>query len=266
MIARISARAGVSGLLCVFALGALTLPAGALASHGHKGAKAHRAKAKKKASKGTSVTVKCASVGVTCKGKPGPTGPQGLQGPAGPAGAPGAPGVNGASVAARSRNTGPIAAISGEASPQRKSECEVEAVLLCAAKVPLSPGSWTEGALEDDQLIGSITVAFPSELACGYEESSKLEPDRLTAYVEVDKVIVGLAVPEGSTSPVTVTRPIILELGILGADEEEEIGPSFFLGDGSSQVHTIGAQVGDECKNSSHAVVTSLAVDVLGTT
>jgi hypothetical protein len=270
MFARLASTACMSAAVCALGAAALMSPVGALASHGHSGAKAHRAKSKRKAKghKGSSVTVKCASVTVTCKGTPGPAGPQG---PAGPAGAPGAAGINGANVVLRAREVG---AVSAELTEARKKECEAEKpeLPICGARVPLSQTSWTEGAGEDDQFIGSVTASIPSQAACKRENSKKeLESDELVVFVEVDNKLEALSEVSGEKSAKTLDVPIDFDFAVLIALEgggSPGVGTGFFLGNGTPQPHTLQVQAVDDCPDEAgvtHASISNLAIDVLGT-
>ena len=247
----LSPHRALGPLLGVALMGLTVGPALAQASGRHNGPVAHHAKRKKGKKGGTRVTVHCASVGVSCKGTPGPAGPQG------PAGAPGAPGANGSIVVLRARGGAtPLSAAPGSC-----------ASLFCGSNIPLNPDVWTQGANEDDQFVGTVTLQIPSEVACGIEESSKkLEPDRIIMTVLVDGKIEGLVELEGQTGESTVTTGVIFDLGIEGAQAAAEgIGPGFLLGGSTSQTHILTVQGADECVTASHATVSNLAIDVLGT-
>lgn len=269
MFTTVTARAGLGAAALALALAGLTLPASTLAAHGHSGSEAHRAKAKgkkKKGSKGVTVKVKCASVKVTCKGRPGPAGPQG---PAGPAGAPGAPGVNGSNVVLRSEQVSPVEAKRTEALID---QCEAQktAALACGVPVAMAPASWTEAANEDDQLVGDVTITIPSEASCKRENSKKEpEPDEAFVFVSTDDQVEGLAALRGASAQTTVTTPIAFDLAIfaLANVEGTRFGTGFFLGNGSSQLHNLSVGAWDECpETGAHATVSNATVDVLGTT
>jgi hypothetical protein len=248
----LSPRRVALGALLGLGLTSLTVaPALAQAADGSHGPVAHHARKKKGKKKGgPQVIVHCASVGVTCKGTPGPAGPQG------PAGTPGAAGVNGATVILRARG-------GGVQLPGKSSSC---GSLICGENIPLTPNIWTQGATEDNQFVGSATIQVPSETACGYEESSKLKPDQVILVAEIDGKIEGLTEIEGGSGETTVVAPIVFDLGIESLEGASEgIGPGFFLGSGASQTHVLTVLGEDACATAAHAKVTSLAIDVLGT-
>jgi hypothetical protein len=247
--------------LCLLALCALALPASAVAAGGHHAGSAHQAKAKGKGKKkkpkkkpARPVIVKCASVGVTCKGTPGATGPQG------PAGINGA---NGSAVVARIRSTGPIAA-GTETLPVG---CESFSCIE-GASIPLNPSTWTQGPTEDDQLIGSISIALPSKTACGApEDSSTKEPEAPLVFViaSVNGILQGVTGTTSETGGVTVT-PSIFGASIYRFEAEEEggseVGSGFLLGSGVSQAHAVTLKAFDNCKTT-HATINSVAIDVV---
>jgi hypothetical protein len=243
-------------VLCVFALCALTLPASAVAA-GHHDASAHKAKAKGKGKKkpkkksSTTVIVKCASVTVTCKGTPGATGPQG------PAGVNG---TNGSSVVLRARGAGSVAASKEEESPG----CE-SFTCIGGANVPVSPSTWTQGPTEDDQLIGSTTISLPSEAECAAEDTSTktLEDPESFVILTVNGNIEGFAIAGTGTNARTVNVSFSSAL-LIEIEEEEggEVGTGFFLGNGSSQAHTMVVKAIDNCK-ATQVTVSNVAIDVL---
>jgi hypothetical protein len=250
----LSSRRAVLGPLLGLALAGLSLtPALAQAAGPNHGPAAHQAKKKKGKKKGgQQVIVHCASVGVTCKGKPGPAGPQG------PAGTPGAPGANGANVVLRAR---------GGASTEVAAESTGCGEILCGGSIAVSPDSWVEGPEEDDQLVGSVTITIPSEAACGAEESGKLTADQVVLVAQVDGKVDGITEVEGNTAETTVSTEIVFDLGVEALEAAEEgFGTGFFLGNGSNQTHVLTVEGEDECKTAVHATVSNLAIDVLGTT
>jgi hypothetical protein len=250
----LSPRRAVLGPLLGLTLTGLALaPPIAQAAEHHHGPVAHHAKRKKGKKKGgTQVIVHCASVGVSCKGTPGPAGPQG------PAGTPGAPGANGANVVLRAR---------GLTSTEVSAESSGCGSIICGAGIAVSPDSWVEGPEEDDQLVGSATVTIPSEAACGAEESSKVVPDRVALIAEVDGKLEGITEVEGSTTETTVSAEIVFDLGVEALEAAQEgFGVGFFIGNGSNQTHVLTVQGEDDCKTAVHATVSNLAIDVLGTT
>jgi hypothetical protein len=251
----LSPRRLMLGSLLGLALAGVSLtPALAQAAHGTHGPLAHHAKAKKRKSKnkgGTQVIVHCASVGVTCKGTPGPTGPQG------PAGTPGAPGANGANVVLRAR---------GVAATEVSAESSGCGTIICGGSIAVSPDSWVEGPEEDDQLVGSVTITIPSETECGAEESSKLTPDQVILTAEVDGKLDGITEVEGSAAGTTVSTEVVFDLGVEALEAAQEgFGTGFFIGNGSSQTHVLTVEGEDQCKTAVHATVNNLAIDVLGT-
>ncbi len=250
----LSSRRAVLGPLLGFALAGLSLTPALAQAAGNHGPVAHHAKAKKRKNKkknGTQVIVHCASVGVSCKGKPGPTGPQG------PAGAPGAPGANGANVVLRAR---------GAASTPVPAESTSCGQIICGGSIAVSPNSWVEGPEEDNQLLGSVTITIPSEAACGAEESGKLTADQVVLAAQVDGKLEGITEVEGSTAETTLSTQIVFDLGVEALEAAEEgFGTGFFLGNGSSQTHVLTVQGEDDCKTAVHATVSNLAIDVLGT-
>jgi hypothetical protein len=247
--------------LCLLALCALALPASAVAAGGHHAGSAHKAKAKGKGKKkkpkkkpAAPVIVKCASVGVTCKGTPGATGPQG------PAGINGA---NGSAIVGRIRSTGPIAA-GTETLPVG---CESFSCIE-GANIPLNPSTWTQGPTEDDQLIGSISIFLPSKTACAApEDSSTKEPEAPLVFViaSVDGVLQGVTGTTSETGGVTLTSSIFGPSIFRFEAEEEggsEIGSGFLLGSGASQAHAVTVKAFDNCKTT-HATISKVAIDVL---
>jgi hypothetical protein len=251
----LSLRRALGPLLGVALLGLTVGPALAQAAGKHHEPLAHHSNKKKTKKKGgTQVIVHCASVGVSCKGRPGPAGPQG---PAGAPGAPGAPGANGAVVILRARG-------GGTQLPAMSSSC---GEIFCGGSIPLNPDIWTQGAGEDDQFIGTATVQIPSEEACGAEESSTKKPDRIILIASVDGKIEGLSELEGQTGATTVTADIAFDLGIEALEGASEgIGPGFLLGGEASQSHVVTVEGEDDCVTANHATVSSLSIDVLGTT
>jgi hypothetical protein len=247
----LSPRRAALGALLGLSLTSLALaPALAQARDGRHAPVAHHARKKGKKKGGPQVIVHCASIGVTCKGTPGPAGPQG------PAGTPGAPGVNGASVTLRARG-------GGVQLPGKSSSC---GSLICGESIPVTPNVWTQGASEDNQFVDTATIQIPSEVACGNEESSKLAPDEVILVVEIDGKIEGLTEVKGGSGESTVVAPIVFDLGIESLEGASEgIGPGFFLGSGTSQTHVMTVLGEDYCATAAHAKVTSLAIDVLGT-
>lgn len=249
--------------VCALALGMLILPASSALAAGHHRAHAQPAKTsgkgkkhKKKKKKSNAVIVKCASVTVVCKGKPGPQGP---------AGTPGANGTNGSAVVLRARGTGTVAA-----EPEKEVSKCTSSFFSCigGANVPISPSTWTEGPTEDDQMIGSVTLALPSEAECGaeVENEHKKELTRPGAFVlaSVGNAVEGLALAEGGKTAETVTAPLFgdsiltLELEFAGG----EAGDGSFIGNGSSQTHTITLKAVDNCPDT-QATVSNVAIDVL---
>lgn len=250
----LSPHRALGPLLAVALMGLIGGPALAQAAGGHHGPVAHHSTKKKNKKKGgAQVIVHCASVGVSCKGRPGPAGPQG---PAGTPGAPGTPGANGASIILRARG-------GGIQLPTESSSC---GEIFCGGNIPLNPDIWTQGAGEDDQFVGTATVQIPSEAACGYEESSTKKPDRIILIASVDGKIEGLSELEGQTGETTATADIAFDLGIEALEGASEgIGPGFLLGGEASQSHILTVEGEDACVTSSHATISSLAIDVLGT-
>jgi hypothetical protein len=251
-----SSRRAVLGPLLGLALAGLSLtPALAQATNGSHRPGAHQAKKKKKSKSkkkgGQQVIVHCASVGVTCKGTPGPTGPTG------PTGLQGTPGANGANVVLRAR---------GMASTEVSAESSSCGTIICGSSIPLSASSWIEGPEEDDQLVGSVTITLPGETACGAEEGGTLEDDKAILAAEVDGKLEGITEVGGSTAETTVSSEIVFDLGIEALEAAEEgFGTGFFMGSGTSQTHVLTVEAEDECKTAVHATVSNLAIDVLGT-
>jgi hypothetical protein len=254
-------RAALGSLLGLTLMGMAAGPTLAQATGTHTGPVANHAtsgKKGKKKGKGKGrpqVTVHCASVGVTCKGKPGPAGPAGPAGPTGPAGTPG---TNGA-IVLRARGAAAGVTLTGESG-----SC---VSLLCGESIPVSPDIWTEGPEEDDQFLGTFTVTIPSESVCDIENSSKvLEEDRVIVTVLIDGKLEGIAELEGETSEVTLNTSIIFNLGIEAEEAAAEgFGEGFFMGNGTNQAHVLSVQGEDECEGSVHAKVSNMAIDVLGT-
>lgn len=257
-------------VVCVLALGMLTLPASSAIAVGQHSASAHHATAKgkgkgkgkgkkhKKKKPATTVIVKCASVAVTCKGTPGPQGP---------AGTPGANGTNGSAIVLRARFSGAVAAVAEKTPPGCKSFSCIE-----GANVPISPSAWTEGPSEDDQMIGSVTLALPDKTECGVEtENSKhekeFEPAEAFVIVSVGNVVEGFTLAEGGEIPRTVTISLfgasllVFELEAI----ESEVGSGSFIGNGSSQTHTITVKAIDDCLTK-HTTVSNVAIDILAST
>lgn len=254
-------------LACGLALGMLVLPASSAVAAGHNGAHATGAKThskgkgkkhkKKKKSPPATVIVKCASVTVTCKGTPGPQGPAGANG------------TNGSSVVLRARSTGAVTIGPEKAPSGCKSFSCVE-----GANIPVNPSTWTEGPSEDDQMIGSATFVLPGAAECGVEEEREnpttkkmekyFEPAEMFTIVSVGNVIQGFALAEGGETPRTVTTSLfgasflVFELEAL----ESEVGSGSFIGNGSSQTHTITVKAIDDCLNK-HTTVNNVAIDVL---
>jgi hypothetical protein len=257
----LSPRRAVLGSLLGFALMGLTFgPALAQASHGHHRSVAHHAKKKKSKSKGgTKVTVRCASVGVSCKGRPGPAG---ATGPAGLNGAPGQNGLDGVRTVARITTTG-ATTTSPEAS------CSLIPVLTCPL-VPLNGASWTEGPSEDDQFYGQVTVSLPSQEGCGFKKPETTVA-RVEGIVEVDGKIEGITEVKGQEASATQqTIPIIFNLAFAtveesGSPESALLGTGFFMGNGASQPHTLSFFAIDNCVGGVHPVLNSAVIDVFGT-
>ncbi|HEY3829686.1 MAG TPA: hypothetical protein VGL57_10870 [Solirubrobacteraceae bacterium] len=247
----LSPRRALGPLLGVALLGLSVGPALAQGAGGRHEPVAHHAKKKKSKKKsGTQVTVRCASVAVTCKGTTGPQGPSGPIGPVGPAGAPGA------TVVLRARGTAATLA----AAPGSCGE------IFCGGSIAVTPDLWTEGAEEDDQLIGTLTATIPSTAECGYEESSTPHTDEVILTVLVDGKLDGIAELEGGSSESTVTAPIAFDLGIEAAEAAQEgFGTGFLMSNGTSQTHVLTVQGSDRCTTVHHATISSLAIDVLGT-
>jgi hypothetical protein len=258
MIARDFARVRMIAL-CVFALGMLAAPASAVAAGQHNaGAHAAKAKGKKKKPKKKSTTivlVKCASVTVTCKGTPGAAGPQG---------APGVNGANGSSIVLRARSAGSTTVGKIAAPPG----CDSFVTCFVGQSVPVSPSTWTEGPTEDDQLIGGpVTVALPSDAACGAEENAtKKEPETPEAdvLVSVDGLLEGVTEAKGGTAAVTKNVALGLNLSFFEIEGEgsSEYGSGAFVGNGASQSHTLVVSAFDNC-NDAHAAISNVAIDVL---
>ncbi|HEX4109140.1 MAG TPA: collagen-like protein [Solirubrobacteraceae bacterium] len=235
------------------------VPATALASshqHAHHATTSSKKKKKKSKSKKTKVVVHCASTKVTCKGKTGAQGPAGATGAQGNTGAAGAPGAN---IVLQSNLVGATAA-------GHPMTCPVSEDELCGAVAAMNPGSWTQGANEDDSFIGSATVNLPTQTVCGLTGS---DSPRGIVTVWVDGLLAGIAQAEATSAAASTTTVALAPAGIL-ASELGGVGvaPGFWMSTGSPQSHSLQLQISDNCTSVSAtggATLTSARVDVLGT-
>jgi hypothetical protein len=252
-------RAALGSLLGLASIG-LAGPALAQAAHTRHQAVAHHAKTKKKKKSkgGTRVTVHCASIGVTCKGRPGPAG---ATGPAGMNGAAGLNGLDGSRIIDRISTTGAT-----NSTPE--TSCTLTLLATCPA-VPISGGSWTEGPTEDNQFYGEVTMSLPDQEVCGYKKGESLPTAEV--IVEIDGKIEGLTELRGQETSSTVsTIPILFNLAYFdiesaGSAESALIGTGFFMGNGASQPHAVTLLALDDCKGGVRPVLNSAAIDVFGT-
>jgi hypothetical protein len=161
--------------------------------------------------------------GPGANGKDGPagrgkTGPKGDAGPAGPAGPPG-----GAYIGARAQFSGSVSAPHG-----------------ASTNVPLSGGSWTQGAGEVDLLAGSLTVTTPPTCTGSFGNA---------LVVTVDGKANTFAVPPQAPASSSVTVPLLV-----GTLTEP----------GSSAQHTVTASLGNSCtKDGEDFTVTQVKLNVL---
>ena len=249
-------RAALGSLLGVAAIGLGASPALAQSGHGHHPAIAHHAKKKKsKGSTGPKVTVHCASIGVSCKGTPGP---KGATGPAGTNGAAGLNGLDGARIVAR---------VSSAGASSTAPETSCTSIIICPL-VPLNGASWTEGPTEDDQFYGLMTVSLPSQEECGYKKGETTYAT-VISYVEVDGKIEGVAEIKGEENATQKTLPIFFNIGFIelessGSSETALFGTGFLMSNGASQPHTMTLLAVDNCKGGTHPVLNSVAIDVFG--
>jgi hypothetical protein len=125
------------------------------------------------------------------RGRPGPIGPTGDKGVLGP------PGPRGSSIVAHARSTGSATTPGDE---------------------PLTGNTWTQGANEDDLVVGTITYQSPPVCTTSSGQAE------LRVFAYVDGALAGtLAVGNLQTPGATVTFPTSLYLFAPGADQPNTV-------------------------------------------
>jgi hypothetical protein len=240
----------IVGLATTLALAALVVSFAALPASASTQKSAHRSATKKKKKK--TVLVKCAAVKV-CPSHPGKTGPQGPAGLNGLNGTNGTNGANGTAIVDRARTGGPLAT----------AECVSSGSNTCPNQGDaLHNATWTQGATEDDHLVGSVTVTYPSSMCT---DSGGSNGGDLEGEVLLDGQVSGIFGssifgPGGPSSNgnagSSLTMPVFFLGGLIGTGVSNDI-----LGSGTATPHTLTALVSDTCHNGPHFVVNSIAVD-----
>jgi hypothetical protein len=151
-------------------------------------------------------------------GLAGAAGTSGAPGPAGPAGADGS-----ASVVMKARDTGTVTAPDG-----------------ASTNVPLSGGTWTQGASDVNLITGSVQLGIPATCTGSFGNA-------LSIYV--DGVANTFALAPTAPASTTVTMPFLV---------------SELMEPGASTQHTITAKLGNSCtKSGEDYTVSNVKVDVV---
>lgn len=165
-------------------------------------------------------------------GAAGATGAQGASGPAGAPGTPGANGTAGTSVILRAREAPPGGGIQTTNTP---------------TAVPLTGNELTQVAGQDAFVYAAFTYTAPSFVACGGGSG------QMTVTPVIDGADAGtMTVPaDGATAK---TLPV----------SWAGTGGSYpILGVGTSQTHTVGLKLSDDCSGS-HFTISFLKFEVIG--
>jgi hypothetical protein len=169
-----------------------------------------------------SLTAANFKVGALPNGVNGVNGVNGGTGSSGPAGPPGANGN--ASIVARARDAGSVTAPSG-----------------ASTSVPLSGGTWTQGASDLDLITGSMQLGIPSSCTGSFGNA---------LVVSVDGVANTFASAPTSPASTSVTIPFVTS---------EVMEP------GTSTQHTITATLGNSCtKSGEDYTISNVKIDVVG--
>jgi hypothetical protein len=157
-------------------------------------------------------------------GASGPSGPAGAVGAAGAAGGAGPAGANGsASIVVKARDTGSVTAPHG-----------------ASTNVPLSGGSWTQGASDLNLITGSMRISIPSNCTGSFGNA---------LIVSVDGTPTTFASAPAAPASGTVTIPFVTS---------EVMEP------GASAQHTITATLGNSCtKSGEDYTVSNVKIDVV---
>jgi hypothetical protein len=161
---------------------------------------------------------------VAAKGMAGATGANGSAGPAGPIGPAGPAGKDGsASVALRALSTGSMTAPNG-----------------ASTNVPLSGGSWTQGANDLNLITGSMDVGIPASCTGSFGNS---------LVVSVDGVPNTFALAPTAPASSTVTVPFQV---------------SELMQPGASTQHTLTAALANSCQKAGEDfTVSNVKIDVV---
>jgi hypothetical protein len=180
-------------------------------------------------------------------GPAGPAGPTGSAGPAGPAG-PGGTGPAGPAGPAGPTGAAGAAGPAGPAGHDGNGAVQIRASASGAVtaphgantSVPLSGGSWTQGAGDLDLVVGSVTLQTPATCTGSFGNA---------LVINVDGAATTFAIAPTAPASSTVTMPI----AVAGIMEP-----------GSSANHSVTASLANTCtKSGEDYTVTGVKLDVV---
>jgi hypothetical protein len=181
--------------------------------------------------------------------------PRGEPGPAGKEGA------SGTTVVAGIRNVGSVASTTAEG---------------LGASIPVTGGSWTQGAQELDQLVGEVAITLPTQATCMENQQEQSSPGGAIVHLQLDGSLVGTAeshalFPPKNTEILTVQWNGLQAVGgnhLLNLFAVRSSALSL-LEPGTETARTLTAAVADNCgangaSGGGHVTVDSVKIDALG--
>ncbi len=180
-------------------------------------------------------------------GAAGGTGAAGATGPTGPGGPPGAdgqqglPGAPGSDIVARATGSSTITTTSVE------------------QDYPLTGASWTQGAGEDDMILGSVTIHASPSPGAGANQCNHNLGHGMIMYLKVNNQVIGEeALFVGYPPDFTALIPSLAN----GSFTPQQ--SPFVLSTGQARTATLTATVFDDCNNgTAHYTLSGLRLDVI---